>query len=163
MERFIHIHEQGSKENFFPLIGGEVAVAGGQAGGDDEQQANGTEDQSSFCGNVNLLVHDDYLEVPDEIHHLIRQPTLSPDDMDIARNLLRDQIDDGNDPAPANIPDQNDTAQNIFSEWQHSGSCYRLQEGGRNQKPQLIHTQLHVPDMMEVLKCSSSNISSSQI
>ena len=38
VERFVHIHLQGSEENFFPLIGGEVAVAGGQAGGDDEQQ-----------------------------------------------------------------------------------------------------------------------------
>ena len=100
VERFVHIHQQGSKENFFPLIGGEVAVAGGQAGGDDEQQADGTDDQASFCGNVNLLVHDDYPAVPDEIHHLIGQPTLSPDNMDIARNLLRDQIDDDSDPAP---------------------------------------------------------------
>ena len=124
MEHFVHIRQQGSEENFFPLIGGEVAVAGGQAGGDDEQQADGTEDQASFRGNVNLLVHDDYPAVPDEIHHLIGQPTLSPDNMDIARNLLRDQIDDDNDPAPENIPDRNDTAQNIFSEWQHSGSCY---------------------------------------
>ena len=105
MEHFIHIQEQGSKENFFPLIGVEVAVAGGQAGGDDEQQADGTEEQSSFHGNVNLLVHDDYAAVPDEIHHLLVQPTLSPDDMDIARNLLRDQIDDDKDPAPENIPD----------------------------------------------------------
>ena len=38
MEHFVHIREQGSKENLFPLIGGEVAVAGGQAGGDDKQQ-----------------------------------------------------------------------------------------------------------------------------
>ena len=89
-----HSSQQGSEENFIPLIGGEVAVAGGQAGGDDEQQADGTEDQASFCGNINLLVRDDYRAVPDEIHHLIGQPTLSPDDMDIARNLLRDQIDD---------------------------------------------------------------------
>ena len=51
-----------------------------------------------------------------------------------------------------NIPDRNDMAQNIFSEWQHSGSCYRLKDGGRNQKPQLIHTQLHVPDMMELFE-----------
>ena len=92
VEHFVHIREQGSKENFFPLIGGEVAVAGGQTGGDDEQQADGTEEQSSFCGNINLLVRDDYLAVPDEIHHLMGQPTLSPDDMDIARNLLRDPI-----------------------------------------------------------------------
>ena len=152
MERFVHIRQQGSEENFFPLIGGEVAVAGGQTGGDDEQQANGIEDQASFRGNVNLLVRDDYPAVPDEIHHLIGQPTLSPDDMDIARNLLRDQIDDDNNPAPENIPDRNDTAQNIFSEWQHSGSCYQLKDGGRNQKPQLIHTQLHVPDMMELFE-----------
>ena len=108
MECFVHIREQGSEENFFPLIGGEVAVAGGQAGGDDEQQADGTEDQSSFRGNVNLLVRDNYLAVTDEIHHLIGQPTLSPDDMDIARNLLREQINDDNDPAPENIPDRND-------------------------------------------------------
>ena len=99
MEHFIHIREQGSEENFFPLIGGEVAVAGGQAGGDDEQQPDGTEEQSSFRGNINLLVHDNYAAVPDEIHHLMEPPTLSPDDMDIARNLLRDQIGDDNDPA----------------------------------------------------------------
>ena len=152
VERFIHIRQQGPEENFFPLIGGEVAVAGGQAGGDDKQQADGTEDQASFHGNVNLLVRDDYPAVPDEIHHLIGQPTLSPDDMDIARNLLRDQINDDNDPAPENIPDQNEMAQNIFSEWQHSGSCYRLKDGGRNQKPQLIHTQLHVPDLLELFE-----------
>ena len=48
VERFVHIREQGSEENFFPLIGGEVAVAGGRAGGDDEQQADATEEQSSF-------------------------------------------------------------------------------------------------------------------
>ena len=105
MERFVHIQEQGSEENLFPLIGGEVAVAGGQAGGDDEQQADGTEEQSSFRGNINLLVHDDSPAVPDEIHHLMGQPTLSPDDMDTAGNLLRDQIDDDNDLDPENIPD----------------------------------------------------------
>ena len=87
MEHFIHIREQGSEENFFPLIGGEVAVAGGQAGGDDEQQADGTEDQASFRGNVNLLVRDDYPAVPDEIHHLIGQPTLS-DRISVKKNLV---------------------------------------------------------------------------
>ena len=152
MECFVYIREQGSEENFFPLIGGEVAVAGGQADGGDEQQANGTEEQSSFRGNVSLLVRDNYLAVPDEIHHLMGQPTLSPDDMDIARNLLRDQINGDNNPAPENIPDRNDTAQNIFSEWQHSGSCYRLKDGGSNQKPQLNQPQSSIPDLMEVFE-----------
>ena len=38
--------------------------------------------------------------------------------------------------------------QRIYSE-----PCrYRLKDGGRNQKPQLIHTQLHIPDMMELFE-----------
>ena len=47
MERFLHIREQGSEENFFSLIGGEVAVASGQTGGDDEQQIDAHKNKRS--------------------------------------------------------------------------------------------------------------------
>ena len=47
MERFVHIREQGSEENFFSLIDGDVAVAGGQTGGDDEQQIDAHKNKRS--------------------------------------------------------------------------------------------------------------------
>ena len=79
--------------------------------------------------------------VPAEIVQLMssENATISSDDTDLIRNICPDMVDDDNQPLPENVPTEAETTTTanqpqIFSSWEHSGSCFRYLEGGRKNK-----------------------------
>ena len=55
-------------------------------------------------------------------------------------NMVPWMVDDDNQPLPENVPLPTDEAPNapqFFSNWEHSGNCYRCLEGGRRNKAHL--------------------------
>jgi hypothetical protein len=75
--------------------------------------------------------------VPTKILGMMDGRVLGPDDIEIARNLV--EIDDDNEPAPENVPQEGQGDHvNIFGEWGgHDGLCYRRATNARNQNPTL--------------------------
>ena len=67
---------------------------------------------------------------------------ISSDDTDLIRNICPDMVDNDNQPLPVNVPTEAETTMTanqpqIFSSWEHSGSCFRYLEGGRKNKARL--------------------------
>ena len=67
---------------------------------------------------------------------------ISSDDTNLIRNICPDMVDNDNQPLPENVTTQGETTTTanqpqIFSSWEHSGSCLSYLEGGRKNKARL--------------------------
>ena len=47
------------------------------------------------------------------------------------------EVDDGNDPAPGNVPQQSDNNATVFGEWGHTGFCHRRMQNMPNNPAKL--------------------------
>ena len=82
--------------------------------------------------------------VPAEIVQLMTSETaiINSDDTDLTRNICPDMVDDDNQPLAENVPTEGETTTTanqpqIFSSWEHSGSCFCYLEGGRKNKARI--------------------------
>ncbi|KAL7571289.1 hypothetical protein ACA910_008942 [Epithemia clementina (nom. ined.)] len=67
--------------------------------------------------------------------------------------MFPDMIDDDNQPAPENIPTDDDNNNNIFTEWGHSGNCFRAMDGGQAVKPKLLNIPRElVPTLLQLFE-----------
>ena len=79
-----------------------------------------------------------------EIVQLMTSETaiINSDDTDLIRNICPDIVDDDNQPLPGNVPAEGETTTTanqpqIFSSWEHYGSCFHYLEGGRKNKARI--------------------------
>ena len=82
--------------------------------------------------------------VPAEIVQLMTSETaiINSDDTDLIRNICPDMVDNDNQPLSKNVSTEGETTTTanqpqIFSSWEHSGSCFRYLEGGRKNKARI--------------------------
>ena len=127
---------EGDKGDLFDVP--VVATAQEQA----QQPSNKNTDRNNNTNNNN---NDEQPDMPDEFHRIVDATTTSGttvqgDDLAIVANLVDgDMINDGNAPAPENIPTPNENTDGIFGEWEHSGSCFRAMAGGRHLKARISY------------------------
>ena len=105
--------------------------------------------------------------VPAEIVQLMTSETviIKSDDTDLIRNICPDMVDDNNQPLPEKVLTEAETTTTanqpqIFSSWEHSGSCFHYLEGGRKNKARLNFKTDVNQQSNSYLRCSSSNHSS---
>ena len=95
--------------------------------------------------------------VPLEIVEML-ESNLSGVDSDNAAlicNMVPGMVDDDNQPLPENIPSPTDEAPNapqFFSNWEHSGNCYRCLEGGRRSKARLSFNSEVKPTIEQIFE-----------
>ena len=135
LHRFIHVTEEGGESGLFSLT-------------DSTGENNSEEAQGTQQGPNNTAITENPPEnqenVPAEIVQLMSSENaiLSSDDTDLIRNICPGMVDDDNQPLPENVPTEAETTTTanrpqIFSSWEHSGSCFRYLEGGRKNKARL--------------------------
>ena len=81
-------------------------------------------------------------DVPSEIMDMLESNLSGVDSNNAALicNMVSWMVDDDNQPLPKNAPLPTDEAPNapqFFSNWEHSGNCYRCLEGARRNKARL--------------------------
>ena len=135
LHRIVHVTEEGDESGLFSLTD--------SMGENTSEEAQGTQQ-----GPNNTVITDNSPEnqehVPVEIVQLMTSENaiLSSDDTDLIRNICPDMVDNDNQPLPENVPTEAETTMTanqpqIFSSWEHSGSCFRYLEGGRKNKARL--------------------------
>ena len=122
LHRFVHVTEEGDESGLFSLT--------------DSMSENNSEEAEGAQRDPNNTVITENLQgnqenVPAEIVKLMTTETaiISSDDTDLIRNICPDMVDDNNQPLPENVPTEGEmttTAKQpqIFSSWEHSGSCF---------------------------------------
>ena len=97
------------------------------------------------------------MNVPLEIVEML-ESNLSGVDSDNAAlicNMVPGMVDDDNQPLPENILSPTDEAPNapqFFSNWEHSGNCYRCLEGGRRNKARLSFNSEVKPTIEQIFE-----------
>ena len=135
LHRFVHVTEEGDESGLFSLTD--------SMGENNSEEAQGTQHDPN-----NTVITENSPEnqenVPAEIVQLMSSENaiISSDDTDLIRNICPDMVDDGNQPLPENVPTEAETTTTanqpqIFSSWEHSGSCFCYLEGGRKNKARL--------------------------
>ena len=125
---FVHITEEGAEEGATTGGGGNNSEEDGGA----QQDPNNVEKPPTTQENV-----------PAEIAYMLETTTgaIDRDDEDLVRNILPGMVDDDNQPLPENIPTEGEetdaNTMQLFSEWEHSGSCYHCLEGGCKNKARI--------------------------
>ena len=109
--------------------------------------------------------------VPAEILQLMTSETaiINSDDTDLIRNICPDMVDDDNQPLPKNVPTEGETTTTanqpqMFSSWEHSGSCFCYLEGGRKNKARInFNTDVNptIKQLFEMFFSSHSSLKSS--
>ena len=129
---FVHVTEEGDKSGLFSLT-------------DSTSENNSEEAQGAQQDPNNTVIMENSQEnqenVPAEIVQLMTSETaiINSDDTDLIRNICPDMVDDNNQPLPENVPTEGETTTTaqIFSSWEHSGSCFCYLEGGRKNKARM--------------------------
>ena len=106
-----------------PAGAAAAAAAAAAAGGGNTQQQQAQEDEVEE-------------NLPSTIQDLIEQPHLDNDKEAISA-AAPPMVDDDNEPALENQPNPNETVDDIFSGWYHSGICHRRSTICHNAKPEL--------------------------
>jgi Transposase IS4 len=91
--------------------------------------------------------------LPVEIREISERAVLDEEEVRIARELV--EIDDDNEPAPENMPQQGVgvAANDVFGEWGHEGTCYRRMAGGGLQdNPRLIFPAGIRPTLLQLFE-----------
>ena len=135
LHRFVHVTEEGDESGLFSLTDSTCE--------NNSEEAQGTQqDPNNTVITENLPENQE--NVPAEIVQLMstENAMISSDDTDLIRNICPDMVDDDNQPLPENVPTEAETTTTanqpqIFSSWEHSGSCFRYLEGGRKNKARL--------------------------
>ena len=132
LQRYVSIDEEGPESAFFnptPLQGqgaaGAVlpAAAAGAGGGNIQQQHQALLDKQQEI-------------LPAVIQELIGCNHLDHDE-EVLATAAASMVDDDNKPAPENQPNPNETVDDIFSGWTHSGICHCRISVHHNMKPEL--------------------------
>ena len=132
LQHYVAIDEEGPESAFFnptPLQGqgaaGAVlpAAAAGPGGGNVQQQHQALldEQQEIFPAVIQELVGRNHLDHNEEV----------------MASAAASMVDDDNEPAPENQPNPNETVDDIFSGWTHSGICHHRSSVHHNMKPEL--------------------------
>ena len=129
---FIRVTEEGDESGLFSLTNSMSENNSEEAQGAQQDPNNTVIMENSQENQEN---------VPAEIVQLMTSETaiINSDDTDLIRNICPDMVDDDNQPLPKNVPTEGETTTTanqpqIFSSWEHSGSCFRYFEGGRKNK-----------------------------
>jgi hypothetical protein len=91
--------------------------------------------------------------VPQEVQDIIQRGTLKDGDMEVTGDFV--EIDDDNEPAPENMPQEGEGGDpmNIFGDWGgHPGTCYRRMGGSRNQNPDLNFPSGIRPSLLQLFE-----------
>ena len=135
LHRFVHVTEEGDESGLFSLTNSTCE--------NNSEEAQGTQQDPN-----NTIITENSPEnqenVPAEIVQLmsLENAMISSDDTDLIRNICPDMVDNDNQPLPENVPTEAETTTTanqpqIFSSWEHSGSCFCYLEGGRKNKARL--------------------------
>ena len=131
----VHVTEKGDESGLFSLT--------------DSMSENNSEEAQGAKQDLNNTVitensQENQENVPAEIVQLMTSETaiINSDDTDLIRNICPDMVDDDNHPLPENVPTEGETTTTanqpqIFSSWEHSGSCFHYLEGGRKNKARI--------------------------
>jgi Transposase IS4 len=88
--------------------------------------------------------------LPSEVAALINQP-IDEDDIYLLRSLL--ETDSDNDPAPENLPDNNNNTDCVYSEsWGHDGVCQRRKIGSHNKRPTVLFPASMTPSVFDIFE-----------
>ena len=135
LHHFVHVTEEGDKSGLFSLT--------------DSMSVNNSEEAQVALRDPNNTVimensQENQENVPAEIVQLMTSETaiINSDDTDLIRNICPNMVDDNNQPLPENVPTEGETTTTayqpqIFSSWEHSGSCFHYLEGGRKNKARI--------------------------
>ena len=118
---FIRVTEEGDESGLFSLTNSMSENNSEEAQGAQQDPSNTVIMENSQENQEN---------VPAEIVQLMTSETaiINSDDTDLIRNICPDMVDDDNQPLPKNVPTEGETTTTanqpqIFSSWEHSGSC----------------------------------------
>ena len=135
LHHFVHVTEEGDESGLFSLT-------------ESMSENNSEEAQGAQRDPNNKVIMENSQEnqenVPAENVQLMTSVTaiINSDDTDLIRNICPDVVDDDNQPLPKNVPTEGETTTTsnqpqIFSSWEHSGSCFHYLEGGRKNKARM--------------------------
>ena len=104
-------------------------------------------------------------DVPLEIVHMLESNLAGVDSENatLICNMVPGMVDNDNQPLPENIPlpaDEAPNAPQFFSNWEHTGNCYRCLEGGRRNKACLSFNSEVLPTIEQLFEMFFSRISS---
>ena len=135
LHHFVHATEEGDESGLFSLTDSTCENNSEEAQGTQQDPNNTVITENSPENQEN---------VPAKIVQLMTSENviISSDDTDLIRNICPDMVDDDNQPLPDNVPTEAETTTTanqpqIFSSWEHSGSCFCYLEGGRKNKARL--------------------------
>ena len=143
IHRFVHVTEEGEESGLFTTPnsgGGNNGAPLGVSQPNPNIEPTTTHTTQTTTQATDGAQRND--NVPLEIVEML-ESNLSGVDSDNAAlicNMVPGMVDDNNQPLPENIPSPTDEAPNapqFFSNWEHSGNCYRCLEGGRRSKARL--------------------------
>ena len=127
---FVHVTEEGDKSGLFSLT-------------DSSSENNSEEAQGAQQDPNNTVIMENSQEnqenVPAEIVQLMTSETaiIKSDDTDLIRSICPDMVDHDNQPLPEGETTTTANQPQIFSSWEHSGSCFCYLEGGRKNKARI--------------------------
>ena len=135
LHHFVHVTEEGDESGLFSHTDSMCE--------NNSEEAQGTQqDPNNTIITENLPENQE--NVSAEIVQLMASENaiISSDNTDLIRNICPDMVDNNNQPLPENVPTEAETTTTanqpqIFSSWEHSGSCFCYLEGGRKNKARL--------------------------
>ena len=158
IHRFAHVTEEGEESGLFTTPnsggdnnGGRLGVS--QPNPNIEPTTMHTTQTTTQATNGAQGNNDVPLEIMDML-----ESNLSGVDSENATlicNMVPGMVDDDNQPLPKNIPlpaDEAPNAPQFFSNWEHSGNCYRYLEGGRRNKARLSFNSEVKPTIEQIFE-----------